>query len=112
MAASASELELTNNIKHLGNKNENGNITCASLSKCHEYFAVCDDKKNVTVWQSKNWKEFYKQWSLPTKAYSVCFSNDSDRLLVAGKVLCFMKYQCGGCPKSPDYKYIEVLIQL
>ena len=87
MADSASEQESTKNINQLDNKNENGNITCASLSKCHEYFAVCDDKKNVTVWQSKNWKEFYKQWTLPTKAYAVCFSNDSDRLLVAGKVL-------------------------
>jgi len=85
VAASASEQEITKTINQLDIKKENSNITCASLSKCHEYFAVCDDKKNVTVWQSKNWKEFYKQWSLPTKAYAVCFSNDSDRLLVADK---------------------------
>ena len=92
MAASASEQEITKTVNQLDIKKENSNITCASLSKCHEYFAVCDDKKNVTVWQSKNWKEFYKQWSLPTKAYAVCFSNDSDRLLVAGKELCLIEY--------------------
>ena len=93
MPPSESDLKLTDNSDK-SSRNEKGNITCARLSKCQEYFAVCDDKKNLTVWQSKNWKEFYKQWSLPTKAYAICFSNDSDRILVAGNddildIFCF-----------------------
>lgn len=82
---SISTSETTNNSHHNGIKTKNGNITCAKFSKCYEYFAVCDDKKNVTVWRSANWNEFYKQWSLPTRANAICFTNDSDKILIADK---------------------------
>ena len=82
---SISTSETTNNSHHNG-KPKNGNITCAKFSKCYEYFAVCDDKKNVTVWRSENWNEFYKQWSLPTRANAISFTNDSEKILIAGQL--------------------------
>ena len=83
---SISTSEKTNNSHHNGIKTKNGNITCAKFSKCYEYFAVCDDKKNVTVWKSENWNEFYKQWPLPTRANTISFTNDSEKILIAGKL--------------------------
>ena len=83
---SISTSETTNNSHHNGIKTKNGKITCAKFSKCYEYFAVCDDKKNVTVWRSENWNEFYKQWSLPTRANAISFTNDSDKILIAGQL--------------------------
>jgi len=82
---SISTSEKTNNSHHNGIKTKNGNITCAKFSKCYEYFAVCDDKKNVTVWRSENWNEFYKQWPLPTRANTISFTNDSEKILIADK---------------------------
>jgi hypothetical protein len=77
--------ELNDKTQHNGNTKQRAGITCASISKCDKYFAVCDDKKKLTIWECKNWKQPSRQWSLPTKAYAVCFSHDTKHILVAGK---------------------------
>merc|ERR1712226_793661 len=67
------------------NCNDKRNITCAGRSKCRSYFAVCDDHKKLTVWRCKNWDEYYRQFSLPTRANALCFDNGSTAILVADK---------------------------
>ena len=58
-------------------------ILAGSISPDGRWMALCDDRKQITLWNTVEWT-LAKQWPLQRKANRVIFSPDSSAVLVAG----------------------------
>ena len=64
-------------------------ILCGSFSRTGSYLALCDDHKQMTVWNTQDWS-LVKQWNLVRRANKVVFDKE-DQILIAGKKLLILK---------------------
>ena len=58
-------------------------ILGGSISSDGRLMALCDDRKQLTLWKCEDWS-LVKQWTIQRRANKVIFNNDSTAILLAG----------------------------
>ena len=58
-------------------------ILGGSISSDGRLMALCDDRKQLTLWRCEDWS-LVNQWTIQRRANKVIFNNDSTAILLAG----------------------------
>lgn len=58
-------------------------ILGGSISSDGHLMALCDDRKQLTLWKCEDWS-LVNQWTIQRRANKVIFNNDSTAIFLAG----------------------------
>ena len=71
-------------------------ILGGSVSSDGRLMALCDDRKQLSVWSCDDWS-LVRQWPMQRRANRVIFSHDASAVLVAGIALLLIQLQLCKC---------------
>jgi len=94
-----------------------GKVLCMSVSQCCTYFAVCNDRKQLLVWDTTNGWQLTKSWVINRRASALCFTRSSDEIVLADRsgdvyVYSLKEDATDGVAKVPILGHVSLLLDL